>query len=136
MCRILLVAGAMCLVSAQDGFLGVDDNIAMETFTGKKLDFSSYGFENGPNRFSSFLSRAGEMFSDSEFGNKINKVIKKPQVIHATNVKEVAKKEESDFRTRSSNKRPTNDKGLGNLTNVVKSDKFTGIFNETTIAIT
>jgi hypothetical protein len=132
MYRTLLVVCAMHFVSAQDIFHGVDDNIAMETFSGKNLDFSKYGFENGPNRFSTFLSRAGELFSDSDFGKKIKHDGTKPQVIHAVNIKEVSKKDETDFRTQQINKRQKHDQSLGNLTRLVKIDKFTGKFNETT----
>ena len=112
----------------------VDDNIAMESFSGKNLDFLSYGFENtSPNRFSNFLSRAGELFSDSDFGNKIKNESQKQQITQATNVEEVSKKDERDFMTRNSKKNPKIDKGLRNLTSLVKSDKLTGNFNETTV---
>ena len=84
--------------AAQDNFHQIDDNIAMETVSGKNLDFSNYG----TNRFSSFLSRAGEFFSDSDFGNKIKSEVEKPKVIHAVKVKEVSKEEETNFTNKRS----------------------------------
>ena len=120
MFRIIFAVFVLHLVSSQDG---IEDNIAMETVAGKSLEFSNFGFENSPNRFSTFLSRAGELFSDSDFGNKIKHDGKKPKVIHAVKVKEVSKKEETDF----TNKRQIEYNSLGNLTNQVKMNKLSGI---------
>ena len=120
MFRIIFALFVLHLVSSQDY---VEDNIAMETVAGKNLEFSNFGFENGPNRFSTFLSRAGELLSDSDFGNKIKHDGKKPKVIHAVKVKEVSKKDETDF----TNKRQIEYNSLGNLTNQVKMNKLSGI---------
>jgi len=106
-------------VAAQENFHNFDDNIAMETVSGKNLDFSN----SGTNRFSTFLSRAGDFFSDSDFGNKIKSEEEKPKVIHAVKVKEVSKEEEE---TNFTNKNEPDDKSLRNLTNQVKREKLTG----------
>jgi len=118
MFKIIFTVCVSQLVTSQEHFQNIDDNIAMETVSGKNLDFS------GPdtNRFSTFLSRAGEFFSDSDFGNKIKGDVKKPKVIHAVKVKEVSKETETNF----PNKRRTDDKSLRNLTNQVKINKLTG----------
>ena len=92
----------------------------METVSGKNLDFSNYG----TNRFSTFLSRAGDFFSDSDFGNKIVSEAEKPEVIHAVRVVEVSEEEEE---TNFTNKKEPDDKSLRNLTNQVKSEKLTGM---------
>ena len=119
MFKIIFTVCVSQLVTSQEHFHNIDDNIAMETVSGKNLDFS------GPdtNRFSTFLSRAGEFFSDSDFGNKIKGDVKKPKVIHAVKVKEVSKETETNF----PNKRRTDDKSLRNPTNQVKINKLTGI---------
>jgi len=64
----------ICLVlkrsaSTQDYNYDYEDNIAMESFTPKSFD----GFSRlVPQSVSGFLHRAGELFSDSDFGNKIS----------------------------------------------------------------
>jgi len=119
MFRIVVILCFSKHVVAQENFHNIDDNIAMETVSGKNLDFSNYG----TNRFSTFLSRAGDFFSDSDFGNKIVSEAEKPEVIHAVRVVEVSEEEEE---TNFTNKKEPDDKSLRNLTNQVKSEKLTG----------
>jgi len=116
MFRILCGFCVLRAVVSQDSFSDMDDNIAMETILRETL-------EDGSNRLSTFLSRAGEFFSDSDFGNKIGYTEKKtkPKIIHPVKVKEVTGG--STMKMKNGN---SEESSLRNLTSSLKNDKLGG----------